>query len=128
MAAGLATLNVLEREDGWRKLEATGAALEDALAPVLASAAEPATLVRVGSLFWISLQAGPAPRSAEAIDGAAAARYAPIFHTLLDRGVALAPSAYEAGFLSLAHTPAHLARLAAALGAAFAARPEAALA
>ncbi len=84
MAAGLATLNVLEREDGWRQLEATGAALEAMLAPVLAAAPEPAALVRAGSLFWISLQAGAAPRAAERIDGAAAARYAPIFHALLD--------------------------------------------
>jgi glutamate-1-semialdehyde 2,1-aminomutase len=128
MAAGLATLNVLEREDGWRRLEATGAALEAMLAPVVAAAPEPATLVRAGSLFWISLQPGAAPRAAERIDRGAAARYAPVFHALLDRGVALAPSAYEAGFLSLAHTPAHLARLRDALADALAAPAEALLA
>jgi glutamate-1-semialdehyde 2,1-aminomutase len=111
MAAGLATLRVLEREDGWSKLERTGEALERAIGPVLEAAPAPARLVRVGSLFWLSLQAGDPPRAAERIDGAAAERYAPIFHTLLDAGIALAPSAYEAGFLSLAHTPAHIARL-----------------
>lgn len=119
MAAGLATLAVLERENGWAKLEALGEALESALAPVLAAAPHPASLVRLGSLFWIALQAGEPPRSAEAIDPGAAARYAPLFHALLDGGIALAPSAYEVGFLSLAHRPEHIAALRDGLAAAF---------
>jgi len=118
MAAGLATLRVLEREDGWVRLEAAGQELERALAPVLADAPLPVRLVRMGSLFWLSLQEGDAPRAADRIEPAAAERYAPIFHALLDRGIAIAPSAYEVGFLSLAHTPAHLAALRDALGAA----------
>ena len=118
MAAGLATLRVLEREDGWTQLERTGESLERALAPVLADAAVPARLVRLGSLFWLSLQEGEAPRAAEGIEAAAAERYAPIFHALLDRGIALAPSAYEVGFLSLAHTPEHLDALRDAIGVA----------
>lgn len=120
MAAGLATLRTLDREDGWRRLEEAGQALERLLAPVLASAPFGAQLVRLGSLFWLSLQDGAPPRSAEAIDGSAAGRYRPLFHTLLERGVALAPSAYEVGFLSLAHTPAHLTMLRDGLTAAFA--------
>jgi glutamate-1-semialdehyde 2,1-aminomutase len=119
MAAGLATLRVLEREDGWQRLEAIGAALEKLIVPALAPYG--ATFVREGSLFWISLQSGPAPRSAEAIDMTAGARYKPLFHSLLDAGVALAPSAFEAGFLSLAHSRAHLERLRDALSAALAA-------
>ena len=115
MAAGLATLDVLEREDGWTRLEALGAELERAVAPVLAEAPFPARLVREGSLFWFSLQAGEPPRSAEAIAPAGAARYGGIFHALLERSVALAPSAYEVGFLSLAHRPAHLEALREAL-------------
>jgi glutamate-1-semialdehyde 2,1-aminomutase len=111
MAAGLAALHTLEREDGWRRLEETGRMLEQLLAPVLAAAPFSAQLVRAGSLFWMSLQDGPAPRSAEAIDPAAADRYRPVFHALLESGIALAPSAFEAGFLSLAHTRAHLERL-----------------
>jgi glutamate-1-semialdehyde 2,1-aminomutase len=111
MAAGLAALHTLEREDGWRRLEETGRMLEQLLAPVLAAAPFSAQLVRAGSLFWMSLQDGPAPRSAEAIDPAAADRYRPVFHAMLESGIALAPSAFEAGFLSLAHTRAHLERL-----------------
>ena len=120
MTAGLTTLRILERDDGWRRLETTGSALEALLAPVLASAPFPARLVRLGSLFWMSLQAGEPPRSAETIDPAAAARYTPLFHALLTDGVALAPSAYEVGFLSIAHEPAHLVGLRDALSRALA--------
>lgn len=116
MSAGLATLRVLEREQGWATLEAIGCATEDALAPVVTAAG--GRFVRAGSLFWMSLQPGDPPRSAEALDGAAGGRYAPVFHALLGQGVALAPSAYEVGFLSLAHTPAHVERLRDALAGA----------
>jgi glutamate-1-semialdehyde 2,1-aminomutase len=112
MAAGLATLRVLERDAVWDRLEALGSALEEALTPVLAAAPAPARLVRQGSLFWISLQAGAPPRRAEQLDPAAAKIYATLFHGLLERGIALAPSAYEVGFLSAAHTVAHVRRLA----------------
>ncbi len=111
MAAGMTTLTVLEREGAWDRLEATGQALVAAIEPVLAAAAGPATLVRLGSLFWLSLQPGPPPRAAEVIDPEAARRYRSMFHVLLDHGVALAPSAYEVGFLSLAHQQCDIERL-----------------
>ncbi len=68
----------------------------------------------------MSLQAGAPPRRADAIDSGAAPLYKRIFHGLLAKGIALAPSAYEVGFLSLAHRPEDLDRLAAALGEIFA--------
>ena len=107
MAAGLATLRVLERENGWARLEELGKRLETVLAPVLRATAPAVRLVRLGSLFWLSFQAGPAPRRAADVADAAP-RYARLFHALLERGVYLAPSAYEVGFLSTAHTPTHL--------------------
>ena len=110
MAAGLATLRVLEREQAWERLEALGSALDRLLEPVLAAASVPVQWIRQGSLFWLALQSGEPPRSAEAIDPRAAARYAGLFNALRERGIALAPSAYEVGFLSLAHTPEHLTR------------------
>ena len=122
MAAGLATLDAVEAyrtdtSDACTQLEALGAGLETRIAPQLQ--ARGWSLVRQGSIFWMSLQAGPPPRSAEAIDPAAADRYRPIFQHLFEHGVSLAPSAYEVGFLSLAHTEADLDlfsdRLAAAL-------------
>jgi glutamate-1-semialdehyde 2,1-aminomutase len=125
MAAGLATLRILERDAVWTRLEQRGAELERLLAPVLAAAPLPVTLVRVGSIFWLSLQAGAPPRAAEAIAARAATAYRAIFHALLDRGIALAPSAYEVGFLSAAHGSADVARLAAELPAALARGAEA---
>jgi glutamate-1-semialdehyde 2,1-aminomutase len=120
MGAGLATLRVLDREDGWNRLERIGRELESAIAPVLAAAPFPATLVREGSLFWLALQPGDPPRSAEAVDPKAADLYRPLFHGLLRRGIAMAPSAYEVGFLSLAHEPAHVQRFRDALAEALA--------
>jgi glutamate-1-semialdehyde 2,1-aminomutase len=118
MTAGLATLRVLERENAWARLEALGAALERALAPALAGAPRPVQLVRLGSIFWLALQAGAAPRGAEAVEAAAAARYGGFFHRLLAGGVALAPSAYEVGFLSLAHREADVEQLASVIASA----------
>lgn len=115
MAAGLATLDVLEREAAWDRLEELGAYLEAQLAPVLSAASTPATLVRVGSIFWLSLQAGEAPRRADAIDSTAAEVYRGLFHGLLSRGISIAPSAYEVGFLSLAHNRSHVDRLVSAI-------------
>jgi glutamate-1-semialdehyde 2,1-aminomutase len=124
MAAGLETLRVLEEEDGWAQLETLGAYLADRLRSVLGHAPVPAALARAGSMFWLALHAETPPRSAAAIDGRAAGLYARIFHALIERGVALAPSAYEIGFLSLAHTRADIDRLGDALAAAFAAPAE----
>ncbi|HYB64768.1 MAG TPA: glutamate-1-semialdehyde 2,1-aminomutase [Steroidobacteraceae bacterium] len=121
MAAGLATLDVLERESGWQRLEARGAELERLLAPVLARAPWPVHLVRVGSLFWMSLHERGAPRTAAALTERSAARFAALFHAMLERGVYLPPSAYEACFLSLAHSSADLEEFAAALAASLAA-------
>ncbi len=115
MAAGLATLDELRERDGWARLEELGAALEALLAPVLARAPFPARLVRLGSIFWMSLQEGEPPRAAGCIAPAAAERYRGLFHGLLERGVMIAPSAFEVGFLSLAHTPEDLERFAIAL-------------
>ena len=79
----------------------------------------PVQLVRLGSIFWLALQSGDPPNSAEAIDPEGADRYRQIFQGLMQRGIALAPSAYEVGFLSLAHTGQHLERLASALADTF---------
>ncbi len=115
MAAGLATLALLERESGWERLEARGAELEALLKPVLAQASFPVHLVRVGSLFWMSLHEAGAPRTALALAEREGARFAALFHALLERGIYLPPSAYETCFLSLAHGSADLTRFSQAL-------------
>ena len=120
MTAGLTTLRVLQKEDGWKRLEALGAYLEQRLTGVLAEAPVAAKLVRLGSMFWIAWNTHEAPRSAEALDANAAKVYARIFHSLLDQGIALAPSAFEIAFLSLAHTRRDIDRLAEGLRVALA--------
>ncbi|HEY6452429.1 MAG TPA: glutamate-1-semialdehyde 2,1-aminomutase [Steroidobacteraceae bacterium] len=114
MCAGLATLQRLVDGRIYRQLDALGAHLERALAPV------PRLVVqRVGSIFWLCLtsQVGPAKamRSPQSLPADAKAGFAAPFHALLDRGIYLAPSAFEVGFLSAAHTEAHVETLAAAL-------------
>jgi glutamate-1-semialdehyde 2,1-aminomutase len=115
MAAGTATLELLERQSGWERLEARGAELERLLQPVLAQSPFPVHLVRVGSLFWLSFHEAGAPRTAAALTAREAARFARLFHGMLERDIYLPPSAYEACFLSLAHGSAELTRLADAL-------------
>jgi glutamate-1-semialdehyde 2,1-aminomutase len=114
MSAGLAALTVLERDSAWSRLEALGAALEHALRRVLSDGR--LSLVRCGSIFWLYCSADPAPRATRTFDEAIAARFRPIFHGLLERDVYYPPSAYETGFLSLAHTEGDLERFARALG------------
>ena len=115
MAAGLATLDTLEQEQGWQRLEALGAACERLLAPVVARAPFPLQLVRAGSLVWLCLASEPTPRAALALPAEANARFAELFHGMLARGVYLPPSPYEVVFLSLAHGEPELARFAGAL-------------
>jgi len=115
MAAGIATLDTLVKEKGWQKLEALGAELETLLQPVLADAGFPVHLTRIGSLFWMSFHEGGVPRTAAPLTDAASKRFSALFHAMLERGVYLPPSAYEACFLSLAHTTADLRRFTQAL-------------
>ena len=112
MASGIATLDVLAAENGWEKLEALGAQLERLLQPVLREAPFPMHLVRVGSLFWLSMHESGAPRTAATLSQQALGRFAALFHAMLAEGIYLPPSAYEACFLSLAHTATDLERLA----------------
>ena len=120
MAAGLATLRLLDHEQVWERLEVLGRLLDDKMAPVLATSPLPVTLVRLGSIFWLCLQEGKPPRAAESIEAQSAERYRRVFHALLQRGVAMAPSAFEVGFLGLAHTPEDIECLAQAMREAFA--------
>jgi glutamate-1-semialdehyde 2,1-aminomutase len=115
MAAGIATLEVLERESAWQQLEARGARLEHLLAPIVGSAKFPLHLVRLGSMLWLSLHDEPTLRRAGTLNPAAAQRFQKLFHAMLERGIYIAPSAYEVTFVSLAHCDDDLQRFAAAL-------------
>jgi len=115
MAAGIATLDILERESAWEQLESRGARLEQLLSPIVGTAPFPLHLVRLGSLLWLSLHDEPTLRRAGTLTPEAAERFRKIFHAMLARGVYIAPSAYEVTFVSLAHCEDDLQRFAAAL-------------
>jgi glutamate-1-semialdehyde 2,1-aminomutase len=123
MAAGLATLRILERDNVIAKLDDMGAILEAKATAALKATGREVGFARLGSIFWLSFQPGEPPRSAEAIDGGAGARFAPLFQALLDKGIYIAPSAYEVGFLSAAHTEADIDTLVAGLAETVAALP-----
>ncbi len=101
MAAGLAQLRELERRNGWAALEALGARFEEGVRAAIAG--KPITFQRIGSMFCLYFTEGPVRNLAEAqkSDRAAFNRY---FHRCLSEGVYFAPSQFEAGFISLAHT------------------------
>jgi glutamate-1-semialdehyde 2,1-aminomutase len=120
MAAGLETLRVLAAEDGWSRLEKSGRLLEAGVRDVLRRTPAPVSFVRRGSLFWFAMQPGDPPRRFDAIKHESAERYARFHRAMLERGVYLAPSAYEVGFLSVAHTEADIAVTTEALTAALA--------
>jgi glutamate-1-semialdehyde 2,1-aminomutase len=115
MASGITTLDIMVKESGWEKLEKIGAEVERTLKPILADAAFPIHFVRAGSLFWMSFHDTGAPRTAAPMSEKASGRFSALFHAMLERGVYLPPSAYEACFLSLAHTSADVELLARAL-------------
>jgi glutamate-1-semialdehyde 2,1-aminomutase len=108
MAAGRTTLELLD-DGAFDRLTATATRLADGLAGAFASAGLASTLPRVGSLlglyFGDDLVAPPTDFD-EAKMLADNGRYPKVFHALLERGVALAPGAYEALFPSLAHDDA----------------------
>ena len=106
MAAGLATLRVLQRESVIARLEVLGARLEKGIARVLDALQLPVAFVRQGSLFWFALGTREAPRRDDLVPADAASIYRRVHAACLRRGVYLAPSAYEVGFLSAAHSVA----------------------
>ncbi len=104
MAAGAATLRELLDDDGrvWRRLDELGGRLETGIQDAFDRHDTGWSVVRLGSIGWLSLQDGPPPVTAECIQDAAAERYAKLHTALLNRGVYLAPSAYEVMFVSAA--------------------------
>jgi len=119
MAAGAATLRLLTPEI-YAGLEATGAALEAGLAEAAAEAGATVAITRVGSLLTVFFRDGAPVNAAQAFESDRAA-YARFFGVMLDAGILLAPSQFEAWFLSAAHRPAELDLTLAAARPAFAA-------
>lgn len=96
MAAGLAQLSMLTPEL-YADLEEKGAYLEEQFNRIDYL---PLRMCRIGSIFWLYDAAHERPVRADQIDRESMKAYAAFFHHCLDRGVYLAPSGYEVGFLS----------------------------
>ncbi|NOZ78751.1 MAG: glutamate-1-semialdehyde 2,1-aminomutase [Acidobacteria bacterium] len=105
MAAGIATLRALLADDSaaYARLEELGDRLQRGIEGVFESRGLGWRVARAGSILWLSLQDGEPPRRFEAIEPGNAAIYARLHRALLERGVYLAPSAYEVMFVSTAH-------------------------
>ncbi|GAB2939281.1 glutamate-1-semialdehyde 2,1-aminomutase [Nonomuraea fastidiosa] len=115
-AAGLATLRNLD-DEAYRKVEAAATAVGDAASEALRAAGVPHRLQRAGSLFSIFFTDAEVTNFDEARTQNTEA-FTAFFHSMLDQGVYLPPSAYEAWFLSAAHDDEALGRIADALPAA----------
>ena len=109
VTAGLTTLTQLQEPGAYERLESLAGRLADGLAQAFAQAEVPATLNRVGSMLTGFFTAGPVD-SLTQVEQADTEAYGRYFHAMLERGVYLAPSQFEAGFVSLAHTEADIDR------------------
>jgi glutamate-1-semialdehyde 2,1-aminomutase len=101
LAAGLAQLKEMERINGWKLLEELGAGMEASLRETIK--AKPLTFQRIGSMFCLYFCDGPVRHLAEAKRSNTAA-FGKFFHAALDKGLYLAPSQFEAGFLCTEHS------------------------
>jgi glutamate-1-semialdehyde 2,1-aminomutase len=108
-AAGLATLSLLD-DDAYRHLDRLAVALRDGLADAFETAGVPARVQRAGNLFSLFMCIDEV-RDYEAARRQDTAAYARFFHAMLERGVYLPPSAFEAWFVSLAHGDAEVDRV-----------------
>jgi glutamate-1-semialdehyde 2,1-aminomutase len=116
VAAGIACLTELARKDTYKRLGEKADYLAEGLHGVFEKSGVPTWTNRVGSMWTTFFQKGPVVDypTARRSDTGAYARY---FHGLLSRGIYIAPSQFEAGFVSLAHTRRDLDRTIAAAGA-----------
>ncbi|GAB4355515.1 MAG: glutamate-1-semialdehyde 2,1-aminomutase [Immundisolibacter sp.] len=101
-AAGLATLAVVQQPGFYEGLEATCAALMSGLQAAADAAGVPFSTVHLGGMFGFFLREAP-PRNLSQAQQADQARFGRLFRALLEAGVYMAPSAFEAGFVTAAH-------------------------
>ena len=103
MAAGLATLEQLEAPGFFQALSARTAELTEGLASAAADAGIPLAVESVGGMFGFVFTADKPVQTFTQVAAADVERFKKFFHGMLGQGVYLAPSAFEAGFVSAAH-------------------------
>lgn len=113
MAAGAAQLEMLREPGVYERLERLSATLAEGIGAAARAAGVSLYQTRVGSMFCAFFTKGPVTDEATAKQSDTRA-FATYFHAMLDQGVYIAPSQFEAGFLSLAHSDADIAHTIAA--------------
>jgi glutamate-1-semialdehyde 2,1-aminomutase len=103
VAAGLQTLQVLSKPGTYDRLEQLAARLEDGLRSAIGADARPCCVNRVGSMWTVFFGAGRV-HDAESARQSDAGMFARWFRGMLQRGIYLPPSQFEAAFVSLAHS------------------------
>ncbi len=119
MAAGLKTLELVSAPGFFEALEQKTLDLAKGLRAEASRAGIPFLTQQVGGMFGLFFTDAPAVQTYTGAMACDAARFRAFFHGMLERGVYLAPSAYEAGFVSAAHTAADLDQTVAAAAAVF---------
>jgi glutamate-1-semialdehyde 2,1-aminomutase len=113
MRAGIETLKRLSVPGFYESLDRKGAQMADGIIKALSASGVAGQVPRVGSLMTLFFTDG-AIRNYDNARKADTKRYAAFFRAMLDRGVLLAPSQFEAAFISAAHTDEDISRTAAA--------------
>lgn len=103
MAAGIAMLEELSGGNAYAKLEDSAAALESGMKEAAKSANVPVQFNRIGSMFCGYFTGQPVHNLADAMKSNRE-RFAKYFHGMLGQGIYIAPSQFEAGFISTAHS------------------------
>jgi len=107
MAAGLANLEELEASGAYGKLEKLGEQLAAGMKDAAKSAGVPVQINACGSMFCTYFTGTPVHNVADAMKSDRE-RFKKFFHGMLDAGFYFAPSQFEAGFISTAHSPADI--------------------
>jgi glutamate-1-semialdehyde 2,1-aminomutase len=113
MRAGIATLDLLAAPGVYESLEARSRRLEEGIKSALKETAVPGVATRVASLLTIFFSPGPVRNYADA-KRSDTGRFAAFFRAMLERGIFLAPSQFEALFVSAAHSDQDVDRTVAA--------------
>ncbi len=103
MSAGIAVLDLLKAPGIWEKLERTSADLVSGIGAAAKAAGIPIQQIRVGTMFTNFFSKVP-PTNWSTVSKGDKVRYGQFFRAMLENGVYLAPSAFEAGFMSTVHT------------------------
>jgi glutamate-1-semialdehyde 2,1-aminomutase len=120
MAAGLKTLEKIDDDAFWASLTAKTRKLVDGLATAAADAGIPVSVEAEGGMFGMVFTDDGPVRSYAQVAAADVERFTRFFHGMLEEGIYLAPSAFEAGFVSAAHSDDDLDQTIAAASKVFA--------